>query len=166
MNNFEFFTVDNYPRDGFLALDVELFINENYRGLSLEAKSIYAFLKRRFFLSVKTSLKDDRGNVYVIATREELGTFFSLSIPTVRKAIKELVNHNLIREEACKGFNRTRKIYLGIIHKEGNSSEKALRVNESLYDDKCNRYGVNTQENHSTQSGYTDLDSYFMSRYS
>lgn len=103
-------TVDDYNNTRFFQLPKFLF-DEELKEVSNDAKMLYAILKDRHNLSRENNWIDENGHIYLICTRKNMAEFLGASIPTVRKACKELVKYNLI-EEVQQGLCNPNKIYL------------------------------------------------------
>lgn len=98
----------------FYQMPQELFDNEKYKKLSLEAKVIYSFLLNRMKLSKINHWINNQGEIYLIYTRKEIQSKLNLSDKPVTMAFKELRNANLIKEEK-QGFGKPNLIYIGKI---------------------------------------------------
>ncbi len=81
------------------------------KKLSINAKVLYSLLRDRHDLSLKNGWADDNGEAYVIYSRESMGDLLGCSQPTVRKAIKQLEEHGLIREKR-QGLNKPNIIFI------------------------------------------------------
>ena len=101
----------------FYQMPQELFDNEKYKNLSIEAKVIYSFLLNRMKLSKINHWINDQGEVYLIYTRKEIQNKLNLSDKPVTRAFKELRDINLIKEEK-QGFGKPNLIYIGKIEHE------------------------------------------------
>ncbi len=101
----------------FYQMPQELFDNDKYKKLSLEAKVIYSFLLNRMKLSKINNWINDQGEIYLIYTRKEIQNKLNLSDKPVTRAFKELRNANLIKEEK-QGFGKPNLIYIGKIEHE------------------------------------------------
>lgn len=101
----------------FYQMPQELFDNEKYKKLSLEAKVIYSFLLNRMKLSKINHWINNQGEIYLIYTRKEIQNKLNLSDKPVTRAFKELRNANLIKEEK-QGFGKPNLIYIGKIEHE------------------------------------------------
>lgn len=129
--NFTLLREDKIRDQRYMAINMELFTNEIYIDMSIEAKNLYGFLKSRLSLSIKNNKKDNDGIYYVIATREEISKFFKVSKPKAIKMFKELIGHGLLKEVRCKGYNATKRLYLGeIITNEGEVKKHDLKGNK------------------------------------
>ena len=101
----------------FYQMPQELFDNEEYKNLSIEAKVIYSFLLNRMKLSKINHWVNDQGEIYLIYTRKEIQNKLNLSDKPVTRAFKELRDINLIKEEK-QGFGKPNLIYIGKIEHE------------------------------------------------
>ena len=117
-NKIEFFKIDEYQMYKFYQIPKELFTNNLYKEkLSLEAKITYSFLLDRLELSRENNWYNEKGEIYLIYTREELQNKLNLSEKTVIKVFRELLNSNLIFEKR-QGLGKTNLIYVGKIKYE------------------------------------------------
>ena len=101
----------------FYQMPQELFDNEKYKKLSLEAKVIYSFLLNRMKLSKINHWINNQGEIYLIYTRKEIQNKLNLSDKPVTRAFKELRDIDLIKEEK-QGFGKPNLIYIGKIEHE------------------------------------------------
>ena len=101
----------------FYQMPQELFDNEKYKNLSIEAKVIYSFLLNRMKLSKINHWVNDQGEIYLIYTRKEIQNKLNLSDKPVTRAFKELRDIDLIKEEK-QGFGKPNLIYIGKIEHE------------------------------------------------
>lgn len=112
----------------YYQMPQELFDNEKYKDLSLEAKVIYAFLLNRMNLSKINKWINERGEIYLIYTRKEIQSKLNLSDKAVTRAFKELIESSLIKEEK-QGFGKQNLIYIGKIEYE---EEQYSNINNNL----------------------------------
>ena len=111
------YKIDETLQHSYYQMPQELFCNEKYKKLSIEAKVIYAFLLNRMNLSRINKWINDRGEIYLIYTRKEIQSKLNLSDKPVTRAFKELREANLIKEEK-QGFGKPNLIYIGKIEQE------------------------------------------------
>lgn len=104
------YTVEQVSNSLFYQMPKFLF-SEEFAELSNDARVLYMLLKDRHELSVKNQWYNDKQEVYLIMKREEMELTLNLSAPTIRKAINELKELNLIEEER-QGLNKPNLIYL------------------------------------------------------
>lgn len=101
----------------YYQMPQELFDNEKYMSLSIEAKVIYSFLLNRMNLSKINKWINERREIYLIYTRKEIQSKLNLSDKPVTRAFKELRESSLIKEEK-QGFGKPNLIYIGKIEHE------------------------------------------------
>lgn len=111
------YKINETLQHSYYQMPQELFNNEKYRKLSIEAKVIYAFLLNRMNLSRINKWINGRGEIYLIYTRKEIQSKLNLSDKPVTRAFKELREINLIKEER-QGFGKPNLIYIGKIEHE------------------------------------------------
>lgn len=95
----------------FLKLPKAMLANETYRGLSSDAKLAYALLYDRLSLSKLNGWMNEKDEVYLIYTREELAQDLGLTYKKAISAFRELVEAGLIRETRS-GRGIPNKIYI------------------------------------------------------
>ncbi len=98
----------------YYQMPQELFGNEKYKYLSIEAKVIYSFILNRMNLSKINHWINNAEEIYLIYTRKEIQSKLNLSEKPVTRAFKELREANLIKEEK-QGFGKPNLIYIGKI---------------------------------------------------
>ena len=82
-----------------------------YNVLSDKAKQIYMFLFDRRTLSIQNKWFDEKGDVFVYYTNEQLMEKLNCSKPTVISAKKELADMGLLREFR-QGVNKPNRLYI------------------------------------------------------
>lgn len=110
MNSRIRYTVANVLSNKFYQLPKFLFEGE-FKGLSSDARILYSFLKERHELSVKNQWYNNKGEVYLIMTREHMCELLNVSMKPAIKAVNELKRHNLLEEER-RGQGKPNLIYL------------------------------------------------------
>lgn len=68
---FDYFYSDLRSRENFIMMPKELFSDERFSSLSIEAKSLYCMMLDRMSLSAKNGLKDEQNRIYIIFTLKE-----------------------------------------------------------------------------------------------
>ncbi len=111
------YKINETLQHSYYQMPQELFCNEKYKKLSIEAKVIYSFLLNRMNLSRMNKWINDKGEIYLIYTRKEIQSKLNLSDKPVTRAFKELREANLIKEEK-QGFGKPNLIYIGKIEQE------------------------------------------------
>ena len=95
----------------FLKIPKAMFANETYRRLSSDAKLAYALLYDRLSLSKLNGWINERDEVYLIYTREELAEDLGITYKKAIAAFRELAEVNLIAEQRC-GRGMPNRIYI------------------------------------------------------
>ena len=105
----EYFNPDKAFNYKSFQVPKELFLNEEYKAISLEAKMLYSIIRDRAYLSQRNGwIKDN--HLYLIITREEVQELLGISYKTVIKAFKELKGCGLI-EEKRQGTHKPNLIF-------------------------------------------------------
>lgn len=108
------YKINETLENSYYQMPQELFENESYKYLSIEAKVIYSFILNRMNLSKMNHWLNAKGEIYLIYTRKEIQSKLNLSDKPVTRAFKELRETNLIKEEK-QGFGKPNLIYIGKI---------------------------------------------------
>ena len=95
----------------FLKIPKAMFANETYRRLSSDAKLAYALLYDRLSLSKLNGWINERDEVYLIYTREEIAEDLGITYKKAISAFRELTEVNLIAEQRC-GRGMPNRIYI------------------------------------------------------
>ena len=103
-------TTAEYARNTFFQLPVFLFTDE-FKGLSNDAKVLYALLRSRHELSVENGWENDKGEIYLIMSRESMAELLEASENTVLKIVNELKKYELIEEER-RGQGKPNLLYV------------------------------------------------------
>ena len=82
-----------------------------YNVLSDKAKQVYMFLFDRRTLSIQNKWFDEKGDVFVYFTNEQLMEKLNCSKPTIISAKKELADMELLRE-VRQGVNKPNRLYI------------------------------------------------------
>lgn len=139
----ELYKINETMQHTYYQMPQELFENEKYKYLSIEAKVIYSFLLNRMNLSRINHWINNCGEIYLIYTRKEIQCKLNLSDKPVTRAFKELRDTELIKEEK-QGFGKPNLIYIGKIEHEDYGIEEAedKRLDNQTKEDYC--IGENT----------------------
>jgi hypothetical protein len=70
-NEFSYYSQYESHMYAFYMTPKDLFMNNNYRQMSLESKVLYGLLLDRNQLSIKNNWIDENGHIFIIFTREE-----------------------------------------------------------------------------------------------
>ena len=100
--------VDNFQ---FYQIPKSLFSNEVYKGLSLDAKVIYAVLRDRMQLSRKNGWVNQQDEIYLLFSKANLAELLACSEPLIYKSTKQLLKYKLI-EEVRQGLGKPNIIYI------------------------------------------------------
>lgn len=123
---------DEIVKYQFYMIPKQLFTDEIYKHLSIDAKLIYALFIDRLELSRKNNWINERGEVFLIFKRIDIAAILNLTDKTVSSAIKELKNVNLIDEER-QGLGRPNLIYIGKLKTDNQESTKTDFLNRKNY---------------------------------
>lgn len=116
MKEFKYLTEKELNKGEYITLPKKIYTNTLYReNLSNDSIVLYGFLLDRFTLSKVNNLKDKQGRVFVIATLETIMNILNVSKGKARSVVKELIEAKLLKVEKMKGFNSTRRFYIGDI---------------------------------------------------
>ena len=139
----ELYKINETMQHTYYQMPQELFENEKYKYLSIEAKVIYSFLLNRMNLSRINHWINNCGEIYLIYTRKEIQCKLNLSDKPVTRAFKELRDTELIKEEK-QGFGKPNLIYIGKIEHKDYGIEEAeyKRLDNQTKEDYC--IGENT----------------------
>lgn len=111
----ELYTIHEATSDKFYQTPKDLFNNPCYRyALTSDAKLVYSLLRDRMDLSRKNNWVNEKGEIFLLYTKEEIAELLGVSSTTVYKAFKALKACELIKQEQ-QGLNKPNKIYIGKI---------------------------------------------------
>jgi len=82
-----------------------------FKVLSNNARALYMHLLDRQDLGLQNHWVNEKNEVFLIYSREEMADMLGVSQPTLRKAIMQLKQFGLMEEERI-GLNRANRIYL------------------------------------------------------
>lgn len=91
----QYFTGQEKEKGIFYAVPKILFMNEEFRKLTLKSKMVYSLLLDRVDLSKKNGWKKN-GYIYIMYSQKKLAEKLGLSERTIRTSFKELTSKNLI----------------------------------------------------------------------
>ena len=120
---------------------------EPYNALSDKAKQIYMFLFDRRTLSIQNKWFDDKGDVFVYFTNEQLMEKLNCSKPTIISAKKELADMGLLREFR-QGVNKPNRLYI--------SGSKKTLLQEVKKVDTIKTDNIKTEYNHTNIINYKE----------
>ena len=91
--------ISDVVSEEYLRFPLGLLAEPKYKSMSLEAKMIYSLLLNRLTLSQKNGWINDKGEVYLIYTREDAADTLNLSYKKTIAAFKELIAADLLLEQ-------------------------------------------------------------------
>lgn len=107
----KYFHKSDYESQAFIPLPLVFQTDERYKGMCSDAKLLYGILVHRAQLSESKGWIDGQGRVYMYYSREDMASSLNVSLPTLRKAIRQLMDAELL-EEAFQGKGKPNKLYL------------------------------------------------------
>lgn len=150
------YTVNDVNNNRFYQMPKFLFEGE-FKNLSNDARILYSLLRDRHELSMSNGWINEKGEVYLIFTREDMSELLGCSQPTLRKAIKQLIGAGLMEEER-QGANRPNRIYLTVINIKNENpknpkkeEEGSPKVDDNNTKMECKKISVGSENN--LQSG-------------
>jgi biotin operon repressor len=104
------YTLEEVQRSTFYQMPKFLLEGE-FKKMSNDARVLFSLLRDRHDLSVKNKWQNERGEVFLIFSRENMRDMLGLSENTTLKVVKELKKLGLMEEER-QGLGRPNRIYL------------------------------------------------------
>ena len=162
------YTLQDVYQGNFYQMPKFLFTGE-YRRLSNDAKVLYTLLKDRHNLSASNGWVNHNNQVYLIYTREEMADMLGCSLPTVRKAVKQLTKFKLIEEER-QGLNRPNLIYLLYVSLDiamtGENfhsicKESFYQEDENPFGQECNDFSCNNTDINNNDINNTNMNNLY-----
>ncbi len=93
------YKISDVVNEEFLRFPVTLLANPKYLNMSIEAKFVYTLLFNRMTLSQKNGWINDKNEVYLIYTREDVAVTLNISYKKSIAAFKELIENDLLIEQ-------------------------------------------------------------------
>ncbi|WIV11104.1 replication initiator protein A [Proteiniborus sp. MB09-C3] len=138
MNNRVRYTVENIINNRFYQMPKFLLEGE-FKGLSNDARVLYSLLRDRHELSLSNNWINENDEVYLIFTREDMAKLLGCSQPTLRKAIKQLIEIGLMEEER-QGLNKPNIIFLTAVSIENTGVKNS-------FSPECKDFSVQNEKN-------------------
>lgn len=91
-----------------IVIDGRLFADPNYQDMTLTAKLIYGYLT----LPSQNRYKDEKGREFVICDLDDLKRLTGHTKPTVKKALLELQDHELLTNYENKTLPQPQRYYV------------------------------------------------------
>lgn len=105
------YTLNDVSANLFYQMPKFLFQGELKNKLSNDAKVLYSLLKDRHELSIKNNWVNEKNEVYLIMTRDEMCSLLGISIKPVIKAVNQLKEIGLM-QEIRQGLNKPNLLFL------------------------------------------------------
>lgn len=138
MKNRVRYTVENIMNNRFYQMPKFLLEGE-FKKLSNDARVLYSLLRDRHELSLSNNWVNEKNEVYLIFTREEMAELLGCSQPTLRKGIKQLIEAGLMEEER-QGLNRPNIIFLTAVSVENTGVKNS-------FSPECKELSVQSEKN-------------------
>jgi DNA-binding transcriptional ArsR family regulator len=109
----ELYKISEVNQHKYYKIPKDLCENPCYKhALSSDAKLIYALLLDRMELSRKNKWVNDRGEIFLLYTKENIAEILGITESTIYKAFRILEACKLVKQER-QGINLPNKIYIG-----------------------------------------------------
>ena len=102
--------IGDIERQRYYQLPKFLF-DDDYKGLNNDARVLYSILLDRMSLSQKNGWQNERGEVFLLYTQENMADKLSVSITSIKRGMKALTDTGLL-EQQRQGLNRPNMIFL------------------------------------------------------
>jgi DNA-binding Lrp family transcriptional regulator len=127
----DFYKLNDRIDHRFFQIPKELIENPKYRCLTSNDMLVYALLLDRMMLSQKNGWKNDKEEIFLLFTKEEIAEKLGISEGTVYNSFKHLEKFRLIKQKR-QGLNKPNLIYIAKINptspKEDNSKPENLDI--------------------------------------
>ena len=134
---FDFYTGSQAEQFSFIRIPKLLLLNPEFRGLSIQAKMLYAVLLDRMSLSVKNHWMDDQDRVYIIYQVEEIVQDIGFTKRKVMDVLTELEQFGLVarkrRGRGLPNYLYVKNFLSGLpaFHSTGNGQAKDVHLRTS-----------------------------------
>lgn len=85
--------------------------SEKYNTLNSDALVLYAILSRRLRLSMDNGWADENNRIYMYFSREEMAEELRVSLSTIHRTVKKLLEADLL-DEVRQGLGKPNRLYL------------------------------------------------------
>lgn len=141
----DLFKINELRQYQFIQLPKELLYNPRYKGLSSDSKILYGLLLDRMELSRENNWINEKGEIYLIFTRQNIQTLLNVSDKPCTKAFKQLSQMELIKEQR-QGLGKPNLIFIGhIIYDTPQSIENPM--NRKMSDSVIGKYTTKQSAN-------------------
>jgi len=156
VNRLELYKLAEVNQHKYYKVPKDLCENPCYKhALTSDAKLIYSLLLDRMELSRKNKWVNDRGEIFLLYTKENIAETLGITESTTYKAFKILESCKLIKQER-QGMNLPNKIYIGKVDSTFSiASNPQLARTCKICRSGCVNYGGQDMQN--TESNYTEL---------
>ena len=157
--SFKYFGFGEERRFHFLQLPLLLYSDKRFKDLPGDAKTLYAFMLDRTWLSRDNGWIDRNGHAYIYFTFEEIDRVLNIGHNRASKLLKALEKHALIRR-VRQGLGRPNRIYVGDFYQKEsfqefkNSQNGKSGTPETGDQEFPNQEGTYTEKNH-TEMNHT-----------
>lgn len=110
----------------FFQLPKSIQFNEEYKGLSVEARYLYMLMYDRNKISISNNWIDSNGDIYIYFSIEAICDSLDIKKQKAIKLKKELTKFNLI-EEVRQGLNKPNIIYVNVPKKYDAGTENTRK---------------------------------------
>ncbi len=124
-------SINDVNQSRFYQMPKFLFEGEYKTAMSSEAKLLYTLLRDRHELSLKNRWHNEKGEVYLIFTRDEMCKMLGWGKDKILKIKKELIEFNLLEEER-QGCNLPNLIFLNYIDKVQSPDEDPQKTTKNM----------------------------------
>ena len=134
---FDFYIGSQAEQFSFIRIPKLLLLNPEFRGLSIQAKMLYAVLLDRMSLSVKNHWMDDQDRVYIIYQVEEIVQDIGFTKRKVMDVLTELEQFGLVarkrRGRGLPNYLYVKNFLSGLpaFHSTGNGQAKDVHLRTS-----------------------------------
>ena len=141
----DLFKINELRQYQFIQLPKELLYNPRYKGLSSDSKILYGLLLDRMELSRENNWINEKGEIYLIFTRQNIQTLLNISDKPCTKAFKQLSQMELIKEQR-QGLGKPNLIFIGhIVYDMPQSIENPM--NRKMSDSVIGKYTTKQSSN-------------------
>jgi DnaD/phage-associated family protein len=141
----DLFKINELRQYQFIQLPKELLYNPRYKGLSSDSKILYGLLLDRMELSRENNWINEKGEIYLIFTRQNIQALLNISDKPCTKAFKQLSQMELIKEQR-QGLGKPNLIFIGhIVYDTPQSIENPM--NRKMSDSVIGKYTTKQSAN-------------------
>ena len=121
-------TVADINNEKFFKLHKSLFYGQ-FKGLNNDVRVLYSVLLDRHELSKNNGWINEHGNIYFLYTQDNLAKLMGISVSTIKRNFKTLMEYGLIETER-QGLNKPNKIFvMTIIDNENRIDNGSINLN-------------------------------------